>query len=90
MSSETVARIQKAIFAAIEGLHSETGAASLNDVLSALASAEARYIANIPDHKHRKAVLSGLNDVRSDMIDLYLKHGGGPKVQTVVMHGGRN
>lgn len=85
MSATDVTRIQHAIFAAIEAMHSDTGSASLNDVLSALAAAEARYLSAISDRKLRRAVGSQLDDVRSQMLAGYLRAGGGPKVHTIVM-----
>ena len=80
MAAENVTRIMEAIFRAIE---TEGRGVTLNDVLSGLASAEARFISAIPERKHRKAVIEAMDGVRRDMIARFDERGGGPRVVTL-------
>lgn len=89
-NATAVRDMQTAIFLAIEGYYRDTGSGSLNDVLSALAAAEARYLASITDRNLRRSTVKAMDAVRDEMMAIYQKQGGGPKVQTIVMPGRTN
>jgi hypothetical protein len=86
MSTKVSTRIRDALVSAAENDARTNGdAGSLNDLLGALVSTQAIYLAAIPNDTLRQSMMAQMAKMLAEEVDLNRKSGGGPKVQTIVM-----
>ena len=89
MSTAAASRIRDALVATAEADAKAHGAGYLNDLIGALISTLALYIAAIPDERVIDGIIASVGKMLVEEIRKHRDSGAGPKVETIVLPSGK-